>query len=230
MNVRLKAVARQRVAKGLPGERPIVNLEDLRGGAGKLTGPLATRPAPDMLAFEPGDVLFSKLRPYLAKSLLVEQPMFGTSEFISIVPSSDLDPRFLTYTTLSRPWLDWAVASSYGTKMPRTNWEAMAEYRLELPPLVEQRRIADFLDTEVALLERVVNLRKQQRTVVLTRTSAWLEELLVVGQAHHSRRPLAWLTDPARPIQYGIVLPGPGVEDGVPIIKCGDVAARRLQP
>lgn len=39
-----------------------------------------------------------------------------------------------------------------------------------------------------------------------------------------------FLTEPYRPIMYGIVLPGPNVAEGVPIVKGGDVAAKRLTP
>jgi type I restriction enzyme S subunit len=47
--------------------------------------------------------------------------------------------------------------------------------------------------------------------------------------AHWDVKRLFYLTQPARPIMYGIVLPGPDVPEGVPIVKGGDVAPNRLR-
>jgi type I restriction enzyme, S subunit len=54
----------------------------------------------------------------------------------------------------------------------------------------------------------------------------WLGEV----PDHWSLRPLMRLTPDSRQIMYGIVLPGPHVEDGVPIVKGGDVSNERLDP
>jgi type I restriction enzyme, S subunit len=159
---RLKWMATLEVRKGVPGERPILNLENVVGGMAATVGELNTGPAGDLLAFEPGDVLFSKLRPYLAKSLLVAEAMFGSGEFLSMRPGSGLDPRFLMYVTLSAPWLDWANMGSYGTKMPRTSWESMRDFTLPWPGLDEQYRIANYLDSQVSLLDRAVELCRQE--------------------------------------------------------------------
>ena len=53
----------------------------------------------------------------------------------------------------------------------------------------------------------------------------WLGEI----PAHWEVVPLMHLTQLNRPIMYGIVLPGPDVEDGIPIVKGGDVAPGRLR-
>jgi len=47
--------------------------------------------------------------------------------------------------------------------------------------------------------------------------------------AHWTPQRLKHLTQPRRPIMYGIVLPGPNVPEGVPIVKGGDVAPGRLR-
>jgi type I restriction enzyme S subunit len=48
--------------------------------------------------------------------------------------------------------------------------------------------------------------------------------------AHWIVQPLKWLTPADRQIMYGIVLPGPNVDEGVPIVKGGDVKPERLNP
>jgi type I restriction enzyme S subunit len=52
----------------------------------------------------------------------------------------------------------------------------------------------------------------------------WLGEV----PEHWEIAPLKWLTDQDRPIMYGIVLPGPDVEDGIPILKGGNVRPSRM--
>ena len=53
---------------------------------------------------------------------------------------------------------------------------------------------------------------------------AWLGEI----PAHWDVLRLFRLTPSDRSIMYGIVLPGPNVKDGVPIVKGGDVSSERL--
>jgi len=159
--IRLRHVVRNTVAKSTGEPESFIGLEDIAGGAGRLVAQgVAEKAATDALAFEPGDVLVGKLRPYLAKSLAPTDRGTCTSELLVMRPGPRLDARFLLYLTLSEPWLDWAVTTSYGTKMPRTSWDAMADFAFTLPPLGEQRRIADFLDTETARLDSMVEVKR----------------------------------------------------------------------
>lgn len=160
-SVPLRRVASLRVEPSHE-ERPLVTLDQVESGSARLLRNPETSAPEGQARFEPGDVLFSKLRPYLAKSLIVTQPMHGTGELLAIVAGGLLVPMFLLHTTLSRPWIDYADTSSYGTKMPRTSWEAMASYRIPLPPLEEQRRIADFLDDQTARIDQAIRLRQRQ--------------------------------------------------------------------
>lgn len=218
----LRRVVRLSLAKDVPGVRPTISLEHVEQAAASLADTeIPESPAGDSIAFEPGDVLFSKLRPYLAKSLLVTRPMFGSSEFLAMQPDATrLDSRYLLYITLSTPWLDWAVATSYGTKMPRTSWDQMADFSFMLPALNEQRRIADFLDDQVARLDRLRELRSNQVQLFRDRFADLRETLVETGVAY---TPLKELTSRARPINYGVLMPGPEIPDGIPLVEAGDV-------
>jgi type I restriction enzyme S subunit len=116
-----------------------------------------------------------------------------------------------------------------------------------LPSTVEQHTIATFLDRETAKIdelvakkERLIDLLQERRTALITRAvtkgldsnvsvkasgAAWLGEI----PAHWQVKRLWHLTPSRRQIMYGIVLPGPNVDDGVPIVKGGDVSPERLR-
>jgi type I restriction enzyme, S subunit len=161
----LRRFARHIVTKDVPGERPLINLESVEGGTGSLhlNADLPLSAAGQNLAAEPGDVLFAKLRPYLRKSLLVTEEVFASGEFLCLRPNGQvLDSRWLLHVTQSEPWVERSMASAYGAKMPRTSWDEMADFVLDPPSLEEQRRVADFLDEEVARVEEAVRLREQQ--------------------------------------------------------------------
>ncbi|MEU0546732.1 hypothetical protein [Micromonospora sp. NPDC005979] len=160
--LRTKLVAQNVVDKSDGFPSPFIGLESIDGGLGRLSvSDLPTKRAEDSLRHRQGDVLFSKLRPYLAKSILARESGTGTGELLVLRPSEQIDPRYLFYNTLSRPWLDWAEMTSYGSKMPRTSWEAVGDFPLWLPSVEEQRRIADFLDVETARIDNLSTLVRQ---------------------------------------------------------------------
>lgn len=182
--VRLKNLVTHIVEKNDGTLREFVALENLHSGSGSLnSGELEFKAAEDSLQHKKGDVLFSKLRPYLAKSHLAKVARTGTSELMVLRAGRDLDSRYLFYTSLSRPWIDWAVATSYGSKMPRTSWEGMADYRLHVPPLEEQRRIADFLDAETSRIDELVALTRVQLTVLAERRIVQVRQMTTRGAA-----------------------------------------------
>lgn len=148
MTVRLKVAVDLMTSCVSSEVRPFVALEHLESGTGRLVSDveLPERTAPDTGAasVEPGDVLFGKLRPYLAKTWLADRPVFASTELLCLRPRAGVDSRWLAYLVASNPVVEWAVATSDGTKMPRTSWEKLAEYRIGIPPIAEQRAIADY--------------------------------------------------------------------------------------
>jgi len=116
----------------------------------------------DGKSFESGDVLFSKLRPYLAKAVWADNPGVANSEFLVFRPRGRLDPRFLYNVFLSDPFVSWATALSYGTKMPRTNSRALGRYRVPVPCRETQNRVvADMSEVEARADALVTAVREQ---------------------------------------------------------------------
>lgn len=168
------------------GDRPYVGLEQIEQATGRLTMPISNGTeggSNDPLAageslsnaFEIGDVLFGKLRPYLAKAWVAEFSGRSTTEFVVMQPT-DLEPRFLLYICLSRDFLTAVDASTFGSKMPRTDWDFISGLQVPVPPLPVQRAQVNYLDRETARLdalvtekERVLKLLAEKRQVLITR-------------------------------------------------------------
>lgn len=121
-----------------------------------------------------GDVLFGKLRPYLAKVAKAEFPMNCSSEFLVLRPQC-YSASFLRYSLLNARLIDAVNAATYGTKMPRANWETVGNLKLPLPSISEQRAIAAYLDEKtaeidglIADIERSIELLQEYRTSVIS--------------------------------------------------------------
>ena len=100
------------------------------------------------------DILFSKLRPYLAKVFIAKHNSFCTREFI-VFSSFNGDRRYLFYSILNPKFIENINSSTYGAKMPRANPQYIIDQQICLPPLDEQQRIADFLDIECGKIDRL---------------------------------------------------------------------------
>jgi len=103
--------------------------------------------------FRQGDVLFNKLRPYLAKIYLALFDGVSSGELLCLRPSLAVDPRFLFYVLISKDFIDMVNAETFGAKMPRADWKIVGHQSLCLPPLATQRRSAKFLDEKTAQVD-----------------------------------------------------------------------------
>ncbi|WP_431999514.1 restriction endonuclease subunit S [Streptomyces sioyaensis] len=193
--------------------------------------------------FQDGDVLVPKITPTFeaGRSVLVNGlhngAGTGTTELHVLRPGLQIDPRFLLYSVSTHGFLKLGEAEMYGVAgQKRVPDSFLRDLAIHLVPLEEQRRIADFLDAETGKMSKLSESLQRFDRDVREREQAVLGQELNCGNrmAGEALRPgwrwtpLMHLTDQFRQIMYGIVLPGQHVEDGVPIVKGGDVAANRL--
>ena len=141
-------------------------------------------------------------------------------------PTSDVHPRYLTWALRSRPALHHLSAHATGISRYGLAISDIRGTPLSWVEIEEQRRIADFLDDRVVRIDRIIAARKSQLALVGEAQGAEID--MLVRGSRSNTRPLQALTDPTRPIQYGIVLPGPDFPGGIPIIKGGDIGSGRL--
>lgn len=108
-----------------------------------------------------GDIMFNKLRPYLAKVIIAPYNCFCTGEFLQFC-SFNGDNRFLKYFMLSDGFIKIVNASTYGVKMPRANTDFIINLLMTYPPIEEQKAIADYLDEKCKTIDKIISEKKQQ--------------------------------------------------------------------
>jgi len=97
--------------------------------------------------FRQGDVLFGKLRPNLNKAAIAPFSGVCSSDILPIYAEEDARQQYLPYLMHSKLVRDRVVSTMEGTNLPRTSWGDLEKTLIPLPPLPEQRRIADILST-----------------------------------------------------------------------------------
>ena len=162
-----------------PEDLTYVGLEQIESKTGKLLlGNPVDIVESTMGVFDAGDILFGKLRPYLAK---VTSPSFNgvcTTELIVYCALRQVHNEYLKYQMLSQEFIDFVNTLAYGTKMPRVSEEQIGELRIVVPPLPEQRAVATFLERETARIdalighkERLIALLEEKRQAVIATPS-----------------------------------------------------------
>ena len=116
--------------------------------------------------FRSGDVLFGKLRPYLAKVTRPTSDGICVGEFLVLRPRhSNATAPYMEQLLRSKPIIDAVNSSTFGAKMPRADWQFMGGMAIALPPLPEQAAIVRFLDYADRRIRRYI--RAQQQLIAL---------------------------------------------------------------
>lgn len=208
---RLKTIARNVVETQRPSEAlPILALQDLEAQTGRVLPSVRDRRVDGLVKrCLPGDVLFGKLRPYLAKATTVRQPMTAVGEFLVLRPT-DVVSEYLEYMLRSAPVVHRITALSAGAKMPRTEWATLGGLDIPLPDGREQLglvrylrhaelRVAKALKSKRALIglfderrrsitEQIVTRGLDDSASTRTTNLGWLGEV----PSHWVERPAKW--------------------------------------
>lgn len=119
--------------------------------------------------FLAGDVLYSKIRPYLRKAVRVDFSGLCSADMYPLRPSPRIDSEFLLAVLLSRRFTDYVSRASMRTGIPKINRNELAGFRVALPPRSEQEEIAAIL--------RSFRLRRQAESRCLVQQRAVKDSL-----------------------------------------------------
>jgi type I restriction enzyme, S subunit len=101
--------------------------------------------------FEPGDVLYSKLRPYLRKVAVAPFRGLCSADMYPLRPKAGItDPHFLAWLLLTDAFTSYADEQSRRSRMPKLNREQLFAWETTLPPLQEQHGITARLRDQLA--------------------------------------------------------------------------------
>ncbi len=160
---RLKYLARnisQPTSERVEGELRL-GLEHVESWTGKYEIAENVRFESKMKRFQPDDVLFGKLRPYLAKVTRPDRAGLCMGDFLVFRSKSNIMVAgFLEYLLRCKYVIDLIDSSAVGAKMPRADWNFIGNVWLPLPPLPEQRAIAAYLDRKGAIARRYAHVAR----------------------------------------------------------------------
>jgi len=156
-----------------------VSLEDMVSDSGRLVEGGLSRYEAKGTPFAEGDVLFGKLRPYLAKYWRADRPGTAGGDIHVYRPAEDVDSRFLGYLVGSRHFVRFAEAASKGVKMPRVEWMGLREFVVYRPDRVEQERIADYLDRETREIDAMILRLDELAGTLISRRIAVIDRAFV---------------------------------------------------
>lgn len=182
-----------------------MGLENIESWTGRLTGTPVGPSASDndsegsgpesqlsqSNSFQAGDVLFGKLRPYLAKAWVADFAGRCTTEAL-VMKAMRVEPRFLLYVLLQPGFIDAVDSSTYGSKMPRAEWSFIGGIRIPAPPLRAQRAIADYLERETGEIDTLLEakqrlldlLAEKRKAVIATAVTRGLDATVTLRNSH----------------------------------------------
>lgn len=117
------------------------------------------------LRFQRGDVIFGRRRAYQKKVALAEFEGICSAHALVLRGRSFIDSAFLPVFLSSNEFLDRAIEISVGSLSPTVNWRDLKVQKFVLPPLDEQKQIADLL---WAVERHTRGLKAQQSTALAT--------------------------------------------------------------
>ena len=141
----------------------ILELEDIIKDTGKIIAKRKCKERKSMSSkniFKKGDVLYSKLRPYLNKVITADEHGYCSSEILPLRFDKYVYPRYAQYSLMSPYFVEYATQCSYGVKMPRLGTDDGRMALFALPPLAEQQRIVAKLEELFPLCSNLGNHNK----------------------------------------------------------------------
>lgn len=168
-----KTVSLRNEKKFMTKENVFIGLENIQSFNGKYIRTETVYDEGVNNIFKNGDVLFSKLRPYLTKALIPDFDGFCTGELIVFSSYSGVK-RFLLYVLLSNKFIDVINSSTYGAKMPRANWDFIGNVYTPIPPINEQQAIVDFLDEKCSKIDESI----EQKQILIKQLEEYKQSLI----------------------------------------------------
>jgi type I restriction enzyme S subunit len=130
--------------------------------------------------FKKGDVLYGKLRPLLNKVFLAIEDGYCSTDILPLQVNGKISAEYLLRVLTHSNFLSFAVATSSGTKMPRTNWSDIRDFKVLLPSSQEQHDIALILSNMDKLIQKTDQIIEQTQRL----KKGLMQKLFTKGIGH----------------------------------------------
>ncbi len=170
-------------------DKILVAPNHIESGTGKLLG---TETADEQGAesgkylFRAGDILYSKIRPELAKACLVQFGGLCSADMYPITPSKDMLPGYLGYLLIAPKFTEYVVLASARVAMPKVNRAELGDCPLPVPPVDEQRAILSFLNWKTAQIDALVARKQRQIDLLSEKRQALISHAITKGLDPHA--------------------------------------------
>lgn len=171
---KIKDVAPEMPSKEqLSGKIWLLNLDMIESNTGRIIEKVYedVENALSVQSFDEGNVLFSKLRPYLNKVVIPDEPGMATTELVPLRPEpSKLHKVFLSHLLRGNQFVNYANDIAGGTKMPRMPLTELRNFDCILPPMDKQLEfvfIAEQVDkSKFELKQCIENIDKVIKSLI----------------------------------------------------------------
>ena len=176
----------------------------------------------------PGQLLFGKRRAYQRKVAVAEFDAVVSGDIYVLAPKGDrLLPELLPFLCLSERFFQHAVGTSAGSLSPRTNWSSLASFEFDLPPLDQQRRVAEILWAMDEADEKAIQLGLSANAAYESALEDFFfDKKTSDGPCFKQKWQTTQLQNialPDAPIRYGIVQVLKDCDDGIPTVAIKDL-------
>ena len=127
--------------------------------------------------FSIGDILYGKLRPYLNKVIVADEPGYSTTEIVALRPYLPICSQYCALALRRPDFVAYVTRLGQGTKMPRLRTDDAVIAPFPLPPLAEQHRIVAKVDELMALCDRLEATQEERDTTRTRLATASLARL-----------------------------------------------------
>jgi len=144
-------------ATKIPKEAWLLDLEDIEKDTGRILNKKRMKDVKSNSSkhiFNTGNVLYSKLRPYLNKVVIADEDGYSTSEILPLDFGMNIFDRYAQIVLMSPYFINYTVKCSYGVKMPRLGTTDGQLAVFPLPPLEEQKRIVAKIEELMPYVEK----------------------------------------------------------------------------
>lgn len=121
---------------------------------------------------EPGDVIYSKIRPALRKVCITDSAAICSADMYPLRPFNGLSGEFLFWAILSEPFSRLAILESERVAMPKINRESLNEVYLVVPPQSEQKEVCQYISERIDRIDSLTETANNTMGLLSERRSA----------------------------------------------------------